>query len=411
MNICSRIISSIFLLPALCFIISCSQQGAEINGILKTAEGVILVTNPATPVYPEMQIVFSEDLTIGLKEGDENYMFGNKIFVNADTEGCVYVADQDKRTLRKYDAQGNFLHLVGGPGQGPGEFQSISKARFDAEGNIYIYDDKNQRISWLTKEGDFLLGKRALVFFENVLVNPKGHYIARSADNVELGNSKKWDYVYGLFDDQFELSIEFLRLPQEAFNKPRTSAVHAVAEYLSATAFIPAACYSMDKNGSIYFGYSNSYEIKVYSLVGELVSIIQREYKPIAINAEHKELFKQNLDRQLFSKMQTYDEREVFELIQYPKYKPAYEHFVLMENGWIFVVIDSYQAQNTLIDIFSIDGKYLAQFKTDIPTEDLTFKNGKLYTVATIDDFKFVKRYKFEILGGPQSDKNIESKY
>ncbi|GAG80029.1 unnamed protein product, partial [marine sediment metagenome] len=219
MNIYSRILSSIFLLPTLCFIISCSQQGAEINRARETEDDAILVKNPANPVYRDMQIVFTENLTIGVKDGDENYMFGNKIFVNADASGNIYVADQDKRIVRKFDAQGIYLQSIGKPGQGPGEFQNISKVRFDKAGSIYLYDDQNQRISWLTKEGNYELGIRAIAFFESVVINSQGHFIARNVDNVELGNSKKWDYVYGLFDDKFNLYAEFLRLPQEAYNK------------------------------------------------------------------------------------------------------------------------------------------------------------------------------------------------
>jgi len=47
---------------------------------------------------------------------------------------------------------------------------------------------------------------------------------------MELGNSKKWDYVYGLFDDKFNLYAEFLRLPQEAYNKSPKSAAYAFAD-------------------------------------------------------------------------------------------------------------------------------------------------------------------------------------
>jgi len=398
------ILRSLVLISALCFILFCSQQGTEIDGTLETAEGAILVSNPAAPVYPDMQIVFTEDLTIGLKEGDENYMFGNKVWINADAAGSIYAADQDRKIIRKFDAQGNFLHSIGGPGQGPGEFQNISKVRFDTEGNIYIYDDKNQRVSWLTKEGDYLRGIRALAFFENVVINSKGHYVASGVDNIELGNSKKWDYIYGLYDDNFALNAEFLRLPQEAYNKIPQSATNSFADYLSGIAFVPAVGYCLDDDDSIYFGYPTSYEIKVYSINGDLKTVIQREFDPIVVNAEHKQLFERNLDRQLFSKMQSQDDREVFELIKYPKHKPAYEYFVLMENGWIFVVVDSYRVKNTLIDIFSQDGKYLAHFTSAIPVEDLTFENGKLYAVASIDDFKFIKRYDFKVLDGPNID-------
>ena len=48
-----------------------------------------------------------------------------------------------------------------------------------------------------------------------MVINSRGYYIALSADNVELGKGKKWDYFYGLFDENFNSMAEFLRLPQE----------------------------------------------------------------------------------------------------------------------------------------------------------------------------------------------------
>lgn|GEM_PF-6152177 len=68
-------------------------------------------------------------------------------------------------------------------------------------------------------------------------------------------------------------------------------------------------------------------------------------------------------------------------------------------SGWIFVVIDSVRDEYKLVDIFNKDGEYLAQFETDISTDWLSFNNGKAYAVAAIDEYKFITRYNFEILG------------
>jgi len=57
------------------------------------------------------------------------------------------------------------------------------------------------------------------------------------------------------------------------------------------------------------------------------------------------------------------------------------------KNGRICVVVDSARDGSKLINIFSKDGEYLAQFETDIPTDKLFFNNGKAYAVATIDDY------------------------
>ena len=380
---------------------ACGQETSEWRGTTEKVDGVTIVKNPIEPLNPELYITFEEDLTIGEEVGNENYMFGSQILVNTDNEGNIYVTDRDRKSVRKYDPDGKFLHSFGRPGQGPGEFQDISEVRFDVEGNIYLNDVGNQRISFLKRDGNHIKGLKTPTIFERVIMNSKGFYIAMSVDNVELGKSKKWDYFYGLFDDSFKLIAEFLRLPQEtnAQYKNPDSLVHVLADSLSREAFAPYVSYILGKNDSIYFGYPKNYEIRVYSSDGTLEKIIQRDFRPVEISEKHKEYFVENLSEQFLAKIPAQEEEKVFELIKYPKYKPAYEQFTLMENGWIFVVVESVREGLKLVDIFNDDGEFLAQFETDISTDRLSFNNGKAYAVATIDDYKFIKRYNFEILG------------
>jgi len=380
---------------------ACGEQKALGQRTIEEVDGVTVVKNPLEPLKPELQIIFEEDLTIGVEDGDENYMFGSQLFVNTDDKGNIYVTDQDRKTVRKYDSNGNFLQSIGRSGQGPGEFQNISEVRFDIEGNIYLNDVKNQRISFLSKEGNYLKGVKFPTRFERVVINSKGFYIAKSVDNVKLGKGKKWDYFYGLFDDNFNLMAEFLRLPQEvnAKYKNADSIAQVLADSLSDMAFQPYVNYVLDKNDLIYFGYPENYEIKVYTSEGELKKIIQRDFEPVEISKRHKDYFEHNQSELFMAKIPANEEKKVFELVEYPKYKPAYERFILMENGWIFVVVDSVRDGSTLVDIFNKDGEYLAQFETDVPTDWLSFNNGKAYAVGTIDNYEFIKRYNFEILG------------
>ena len=68
-----------------------------------------------------------------------------------------------------------------------------------------------------------------------------------------------------------------------------------------------------------------------------------------------------------------------------------------MENGWLFVIVESLGDEKNLIDLFDGSGKYVAQFESTIPVEGIFFKNGKVYAVSTENDYKFVKRYSYEI--------------
>jgi len=165
-------------------------------------------------------------------------------------------------------------------------------------------------------------------------------------------------------------------------------------------AFEPHVNYVLDKDDFIYFGYPNIYEIKLYSSKGKLMKILQRDFEPVEIGDREKLYFEQNQGERFMATMPAQAKslnEKIFSLIKYPKYKPAYEQFTLMENGWIFVVVDSVRDGNTVVDIFDKDGEYLAQFETDIATDWPFFNNGKAYAVATEGDYRFIKRYNYRI--------------
>ncbi len=401
----NNVILGVLVIPLLLALLlsqACSRQSAETQATITDENGVMVIENPLEPMNPELEFRFEEELRIGTEYGDENTMFGSRVLINADQEGNIYVSDQDINTVKKYDKNGGFLLTIGGPGQGPGEFQNISETRFDAAGNIYLNDDRSQRITFMSRDGEYVRGVKAPFYFERVLVNSRGHYFGRAVDNVKLKGGKSFEYYFGLFDGEFTSIAELLRQPQRSKpgGKGSFSIAQALANDMSSRAFVPMVSYVLDERDMLYFGYPEEYEIKVYSsLNGELEKIIRREHSPIAVTGKHKELFEQNQSELFRSKMPAGMEDEVFELVEYPEFKAPYERFVLLENGWIFVVVDSMRSGPALIDIFSQQGYYLAQFETKIPTEHLLFKNGKAYSVEILDDYQYIVRYTFEIVG------------
>jgi ureidoglycolate hydrolase len=78
--------------------------------------------------------------------------------------------------------------------------------------------------------------------------------------------------------------------------------------------------------------------------------------------------------------------KKAVQLIQFPKHKPAFQGLIPMENGWLAVIADSLGSEYTVFDIFDRDGRYIAHFKANIPSEGLFFKNGKAYALQTTED-------------------------
>ncbi len=87
-------------------------------------DGVKVVRNfKVEPEKAYKEIEFLEDLSIGVVEGDENYMFNYPVNVDSDSEGNIYVLDYRDCVIKKYGPDGEFIKIIGGKGQGPGEFE------------------------------------------------------------------------------------------------------------------------------------------------------------------------------------------------------------------------------------------------------------------------------------------------
>jgi len=369
--------------------------------------GVTIISNPKTP-RPEngipIRLVFKEELSIGVKEGDENYMFGNDVAFNTDNKGNFYVTDWDRRRIQKFDSEGNYLLTIGKKGQGPGDFQNISKVRFDPDGNLYVVDIVNRRISFFDSQGNFLrLIKSPVRFSYNLQMNSQGFFVFREGKILEYPDgSDTYVLTYGLYDKNFDLVAEFYSEKMESGPAPsrdKNSIAKSLAEGVGENAFRPTTNFIVRKDDCVYFGYSEKYEIKVFNPAGDLIGIIKREYDPIRVTHKDIEIYAQNYKDTIFIHLPISDDikEKAIRLAKYPKYKSAYNNFTFMEKGWLLVIVDSLDDGYALFDIFDQEGRYIAQFKAAIPTRGLFFKNGKAYAVAMENGYKFVKRYSFEI--------------
>ncbi|MDH5705087.1 MAG: 6-bladed beta-propeller [Candidatus Aminicenantes bacterium] len=376
------------------------------NTSIQKSEDVVVISNPKTPAH-KMRIVFQEELTIGEFEGDENYMFGGSIYFNTDDEGNFYVVDADNHRIQKYDPEGKYILTIGREGQGPGEFRSFSLPRFDKDNRLYITDGSNRRISFFDKDGQYLKQIRMQERYENLHINSKGFIVANKWQMAQEGNAQKQTHLYGLFDSEFnqvqELFKDEIETPLPT-GRDASSLGDFIARTFSILAFRPQVIITLANNDFIYLGFPDKYEIIVYSPEGKPARKITRDYDPLPVNEKDKESFLKIVSEQALSlPIFTDDIKKIaLQKIKYPKYKPAYQSFTLMENGWLAVIVDSVKDEYTLIDIFDQEGKYITQFKTSVPAEGilsalLFFKNGKAYTVVTEDEYWLVKRYSIEL--------------
>lgn len=367
----------------------------------KDSDDVKIISNSKIPSPQDglkIRIVFEEELCIGVEEGDENAMFGGRIYFNTDDEGNIYVNDWDRKRIQKFDPQGQYLLTIGRKGRGPGEFVNAWNPRFNKDGNLYVFDLSNRRISFFTTEGEYL---SQISFPQGTSIHyikSNGSYFSAQSRILSESDVFSYTYTYGLFDKDLNQLAEVHSQTTEIKRDTRSRA-HYLANNFSDEAYAPTLTFLMDRSEFVYLGYSEKYEIKIFNPEGKLVKILQRKYEPIKVGKKHKEKFIKYLEDAYYVFMQVDEslKKEIAGLIKYPKYLPAYQTFALMENGWLFVVVDSGEEEAKLVDIFDGDGKYIAQFTTPVSTDRLIFKNGKAYAIDTVNDYRYVKRYDYEI--------------
>lgn len=87
---------------------------------------VPVIENPATPSDGSIELALDELWRIGGESESEDEFFGVIMQLRCDDAGNVYLLDAQLHEVRVFDADGNFVTVVGREGEGPGEFRRPS---------------------------------------------------------------------------------------------------------------------------------------------------------------------------------------------------------------------------------------------------------------------------------------------
>ena len=77
--------------------------------------------------------------------------------IAVDSEGNVFVADQRNDRIQKFDSEGNFITVLGSAGYDNGNFRHPTNIAIDSENNLYVADQKNYRLQKFDSEGNHVL--------------------------------------------------------------------------------------------------------------------------------------------------------------------------------------------------------------------------------------------------------------
>ncbi|MBL7084395.1 MAG: 6-bladed beta-propeller [Candidatus Aminicenantes bacterium] len=362
-----RYFKTILIINLLLLVISCSEKSGY---PLRTEiiDGVKVITNPEYPRDGQFTYQLEEELIIGEKEGDENYMFNQPQSVKASEDGSIYVLDWRDICIKAYDRQGKYQRTIGRQGQGPGEFSS-GFLYFDisSDGKIYIMDCRNSCVIIMDKDGAFIHSFRlpGRLFEEMKTDKDNFIYFERTFTDEEM--RKMSIHRYNSNGDEI-LNYGTFKIVQPVIQRRTKTSSSSTTSRLAAT-----TVWTVDQEGKLYVGFGDKYQIGVYNPNGSLSFKFGRDYPPI-------------LSR-------NYDDNPL-----HPKYVGVFNvitrHWFFDEAGNLWIETPSKEdIEEIVYDIFSPEGIYLK--RTCLKYRILHFKNGKAYSIVTTNEgFKVVKRFR-----------------
>jgi hypothetical protein len=370
------------------------QKGPEFNAEVKKIGSVSYITNPSLSKMLPKEYKLDEKMAIG-NDTDGNYFFIRPIKLDIDDIGNIYVFEDRKCEVRVFDKQGKFLKKIGNKGQGPSEILSASDMVVDEKNNIInILDRENLKILRFNQDGTLDSELKIKVDSpEQLFVDQKGYYLVK---NYFIDENRYQKYKFTKYNFSGEIlkgAKDFLALKKKLFVKGNFIRT-------GATPFDPWACFSGNKKGKLFYGFSDKYEIIVFDFNFNKIKVIRkRNPSKTKVADEEKEKFINYLREREKKKGKPY----FIDSFQFPEYHPLFTSIWIDDKGRILLEIPS-KDNKAHIDVFNSEGIYLEEMIINAPLDGTSlkhifrnpvFKDGCIYTlVRNKDDLIQIKKYR-----------------
>ena len=206
-----------------------------------------------------------------------------------DSEDAVYLLDRQVPVIRKYGADGSFIHDIGREGGGPGEYKSPGAIAVLPDDRLIVRDPENGRITIYSVDGEYL----KQLWYPGGFNTSRRLYLdtAGFAYSLVLLNygTAPWDWIFGLAKvDSAEGILDTVPAPTWDYEPPQITASRENSSSSDNVPFSPEDYWSFSPLGYMIGGLSTDYRVDLYR-VGEPVLRIERELRPIPVKREEAE--------------------------------------------------------------------------------------------------------------------------
>lgn len=383
-------------------LVACGEPrtGADSSGLSVTdSAGVVLVRNGVDLVRNPPSLVLREELRIGGVEGSAEEQFFQLIDVAVGEQGEIYTLDAGARVVRVLSADGRVRSVFGRPGEGPGEFP-MEPLRLAVGHDTVVVQDRAWFHLFLRNGEPIRRVQQRVTGNEGVAVlvrGPSGWIVGRR--HFSQGPPQGQMVV----QDSFRIS--HLDLTEGALTSHIIEEPSVRRQYLpdgrSREQWMGArATGTVTSTGEVYVARGDEYEIRVYSLDGQLLRIVRAD-------VDRAPLTRREMEEALEREIQAYsDPRFAFGIDQAralgpPEHKPIVGNLLASPDGWILLQrVDlasprEDQRGSEVWDLLDAEGRIVGQFEGLPNSRFLLFDHTRVYAVERDDlDVQSLVRYR-----------------
>jgi hypothetical protein len=366
-----RRLMPILLLPMLALVFSAScRKGASIwKGTMQTENGVVIVENPAEPLYKNASLDLTEELSIGGKNATGDSELAEVYRLDVDSANNIYVLDHKLSIIKVFNMDGRFVQTVGANGQGPGEYQAPSCLKVIQDQELVVYDIGSKKMIYYSLAGKCLREKKCTKRIGQVLhIDEKGVVYAAS---VNLGPT---------------MVVDFMRISPDC-ESITPIAKKETKDYLKQINPVPSEFYSsVFRETEVIWGESKEYVLYIEEDSGKLLRIIRKKGSGVKISEEDKAAIIKN-NKAFIDIGIKLDIAECY---------PFFEGISTCEDK--LILVNTYEktinGSADYYDVFDAEGRYVAKISLLSGIKGILWKNEKLYCVAQDKEgFPLIKRY------------------
>lgn len=364
-------------------------------------------------------LVLEEDLRFG---GDSNLDVSfwplTSTTLAVDKNGHMFVCDPKANMIHEFDQQGLHVRSLGGAGQGPGEFTTLTSFQIHDHGAVALEVAPGilPKLSFFDDQFAFLKRKmtgHTAVVPTYVQFNPAGELFAASFVRMDQPNQVMFSET-GILDLEYQ-TVHLTTSHQQHFAPQRMGDSKYLKQFITdylRNSFAGNGVFGFDTEGNLLMAFSDRYQItKLDPTLKRTLLVTEKRYQPIANNDRDKFALV-DLLTESWQKMPgigaMIDEAFIYDCVAKAGLSPVKNPvmgLIAIETSHFLVVrdIDMISGMQKA-DLFDGDGVFIGTvssqnwaFVNPLSLPKMVFKNGYAYTVESKDEVQEVVRYRYRI--------------